>query len=114
VKIEDKKKLAVFMGWKTDDENPLHFWVWHESYKETVSTYKIKEWNPDTNPAQFKEVLERLTPEQKLGLDLEIRGQMPVYALIDQGTVFDDYLWISNHMPQVIQAILEVIEGDKK
>ena len=50
---------------------------------------------------QFKEVLERLTENQKSELFYELTD-LPVAAI-------DSYLWISNNMDKVISTILEAL-----
>jgi len=80
---EQKKLLAEWMGKR---------WTWIQPGF----------FNPDTNPTQFLEVLRKLSPEDKINIDYcvpKIRGNI----------TFDDFIWISDHKPEVIDAILEVI-----
>lgn len=103
--LTEKKKLAVdLMGWK---HNSARTFIENDGQFTLKRNYS--DYNPDTNPAQFKEVLERLTPEQREALAEKLWNEERGIAL---GEEFEAFIWISNHMPEVITAILEVISSD--
>lgn len=111
--IEDKKFLAEkLMGWHTDEENPLHFWVWHESFKETVTTYEIDKWNPDTNHEQFKAVIEKFESTKMTKKQIDKMSEVFIGAPLG-GPLFTSYLWMANNLPKIMEAVLEVLKNDK-
>lgn len=107
--LDDKKILAEFVGHK-----PLE-----KTVRITLTPqggYELLPWekyNPDTNPEQFKEVLERLSyPEI-----LEINGKLSKLFTHDQFEMYGiKFLkWALDHILEVIEAALEVIKkGGKK
>ena len=109
MKIEDKKKLAVdLMGWKIDEGYTTGLIEYYCSFvKPNKDQILAVDYNPDTDPTQFKEVVEKMTDEieDKTATICERRfpGQEDLTGRIA-------WLWISNHMPEVITAILEILK----
>lgn len=110
MKFEDKKKLAVDLMGLEKVSKPN----WHDEYYDDgffKLGVSLEDFNPDINPAQFKEVLERLTPEQMVEVEIFlVNNSHSIKKHLNEAiSYFQSWLWISNHMPEVITAILEVI-----
>lgn len=110
MQLPDKKIIAEWMGWELVNDAEDEYGLYYIDKEHGAHFIKdgMPDFNPDTNPEQFKEVLERLTPEQSAKVDdlCNEKYDMPAELVFN---LFDVYLWISNHMPEVIQAILEVV-----
>ena len=68
MKIEHKKKLAVWMGWKLADYTRKLSYGGIESGTRWVNHIgvfvEMEKWNPDTDPVQFALVWARLTIDE--------------------------------------------------
>ena len=97
----EKRKLAEFMGREiVKDEIGL---VWIFEKKSDTSGLLLDEYNPDTNPEQFKEVLEHTSGMEKIQIDDMLRENY------EEWDAYNVYLWIFDHMPEVIRAVLKVL-----
>ena len=105
MKLEDKKFLAKWLGWEIKEI---------ESNFETLIVIKLNKgwiflnhWNPDTNPDQFKEVATNLNYIQRQELDEVLKQDNP-----DGFDVLGEYLWVSNNLPKVCQAVIDVLREE--
>lgn len=95
--LQDKKILAEWMKLtigKTGPDYDDRFWI-NDSDGPLML---LDKYNPDTNPEQFKEVINKMTGEQcfEAGKRLPISVPWPIK--------------LKDHMPEVIEAVLEVIK----
>ena len=99
--IHDKKILAEWMEWTINHDILPEYYI----TKDGLIHWAVANYDPTVHPEQFKEVLERLTPEQTDALTEKLaqKGEKKYMP-------FDSYLWIANHMPEVTQAIIQVIK----
>jgi len=101
MKIEDKKKLAEFLGKEMLEKRELE-----GEYGEIVFFNDFLFYDPDIDAKQFKEVLEKLTEKQRSDTTNLLDEK---YPMIDSEDWLQDFIWIANHMPEVIDAVLEII-----
>jgi len=106
MELIQKKRLAELIGFK-EQRRGLMYKKPNGKYGDFVS------WNPDKNEHQFKYVLERLTQGQsrdvvyRLTLDFQEYSELRLREVDFNDLV--EWLWISKHMPEVIQVVLKVI-----
>ena len=102
--IHDKKILAEWMEWTINHDILPEYYI----TKDGLIHWAVANYDPTVHPEQFKEVEEKLI---ELDLDSEVElildekySEQKVYT----GTLA--HLWISDHMPEVTQAIIQVIK----
>ena len=92
--IDQKKKLAEWMGWHWND-------VWNSICKSLDESPKnaiiIEHWNPDTNYKQFADVWNNLNPEQ---VSEVVKGSYDNIEFVDM---------VLNDLPKVMNIVLDVL-----
>jgi len=94
VKLEDKKILAEWLGEVVSDHIPLGLYMVHRMLL-------LDKWNPDTDHNDFKEVWNKL---KALDLDVDLLGKLDCCG---NCVKFADLIF--NHLPKVMEAVMEVI-----
>jgi len=108
--LEQKKKLAEWMGWeiiKRPNGNDVFFGINH---------YFVRNWNPDTNYVQFFEVWDKLTQSQKLkALGYTAKKDLGsiVVPLLNVLTAISK-LKNDASLSELMDAVLEVLEIAKE
>ncbi len=110
MKLEDKKRLVEWMGWDVFEHEEEH-----EGFSEPTGEDCIwkndgffcflKEWNPDTNHEQFKEVWNKLT----IGMKEHICRSLEIDRKFDYVEIGLAEL-ILNDLPKVMDAVMEIIK----
>jgi len=98
--LEQKKKLAEFMGWKFGEYPHSEIFIWKN---KNQSTLLIAEWNPDTNHVQFAEVWNKLEESQQ---------EEVMFLGADSSKKWTSTLL--NDLPKVMEAVLEILEIAKE
>lgn len=97
MEIEDKKILATdFMWWQIRYYAQEGATIWEKGETENPIGF-LDDWNPDTNLKQFCEVINKMTVVQCFQVGKELDFTAPPFKLED-------------HMPEVIEAVMEVIK----
>ena len=96
MKLDDKKFLAEWMGYKfySNAQGVLY-------YNENDSHIVINQWHPDTDHKQFTEVYKKMTREQQLRMGM----------LIAKHNCWP-YDIILNKLPKVMEAVLTVLREE--
>ena len=101
MKLEDKKFLAEWMGWKVHRRYGLDDVLWFELDFGDKSI-SITKWNPDTDHQQFAEVWNKM---QTWKQDMVNERILPIYSPSHFVTE------VLNSLPKVMEAVLEVLKG---
>lgn len=103
--LQDKKTLAEFMEWTVNHDVLPEYYI----TKDGLIHWAVANYDPTVHPEQFKELLEHLTPAHNSDL-AEIEWLDELYEEQETFSIVHDFIWISDHMPEVIQAIIQVIK----
>jgi len=107
MKLKDKKFLVKWLGYtiEKDPTGRLEYFI--NGHRQMF----LREWNPDTNPEQFKEVFNKLDVEQrKLSEQIYLESNNPYYNNhADSGIEI-----LLNDLPRIVQAVIEVIKEESK
>jgi hypothetical protein len=94
--IDDKKVFAGLMGELGANEATKLTPAWKHFEKNYLD-----ELDPIT---KFNEILKGLSDEQKIKVGIKIDCKI--------GNQITNYLWIESHKPEILRAVLEVMEGE--
>jgi len=102
MKLEDKKLLAEkLMGWTLLAQTyAVGIYFPKDKFK-----FWINDWNPDTNPEQFKEVWNKLTLQQQMDIAKDLSENRKEYD-----NIINAFNHILDDLPKVMDAVLEVIK----
>jgi len=119
--LQEKKKIAEWMGWSVrpippeflDSEIDLQYQrayaVYYDYHDDSSWTKKcnLEYYNPDTDLAQFLEVLSNLTKPQRETIVIKIWKEIK-YVFNDE---IESCIWLTDpkNMPKVMKAVREVI-----
>lgn len=116
MKLEDKKVLAdELMGWYIGPEfgkgkigpGKGRCWFYRGDPIDFTEMIDSRKYNPDIDPRQFIQVLKKLTFEEGIEVihKLRIKHESEISGNLHW---FYGYTWISDHMPEVIDIVIEL------
>jgi len=101
--LESKRKIAtVLMGWEQSEKEMC--WITPDGNYEFKSHF-----NPDTDPAQFLEVWNKLGETLRYRLGGMLRHKYDDFARLLDGPEIEMTTWILNNPAKVMAAIEEII-----
>jgi len=109
---EKKRAIAEWMGLAIRQI----FWTFYDKpifefqRKKFHSWKDLKHFNPDTNTDQFIEVLKHMSGDELREMDFILESKL--VANVADG-VINRFIWLSDHKPQVIDALYTIITTTK-
>lgn len=109
--IEDKIFLAKWMLFILSPHKGLNGeYLYRRQLDNAI--HSLKDWNPDTNHAHFKEVISNLSETEASIIENMLYDSKEWGS--HTGGILGDYLWATNNMKKVMEIILEVLRDEQR